>query len=107
MPINSRTALKRTTLPVGGGKDGLSPILVRKGEAVGYCVYSMHRRRDLYGEDVEAFRPERWADDPAAGPSLKSIGWAYIPFNAGPRACLGRMFPPSPLCLFQISLFGH
>jgi cytochrome P450 len=92
VPINSRTALKTTTLPVGGGKDGRSPILVRKGEAVGYCVYSMHRRCDLYGQDADVFRPERWEDDPVKGPNLKNIGWAYVPFNAGPRVCLGRTF---------------
>jgi cytochrome P450 len=50
----------------------------------------MHRRRDLFGEDAEVFRPERWEDDPAGGPDLKNIGWAYLPFNAGPRVCLGR-----------------
>lgn len=91
---------------MGGGKDGLSPILVRKGEAVGYCVYSMHRRRDLYGEDAEAFRPERWEDDPAEGPNLRNIGWGYIPFNAGPRACLGRMFPSLSPRVFCVSFHG-
>lgn len=90
VPVNSRTALKTTTLPVGGGNDGRAPILVHKGEAVGYCVYTMHRRRDLFGEDAEVFRPERWEDDPVDGPDLKNIGWAYLPFNAGPRVCLGR-----------------
>lgn len=74
-----------TTLPVGGGPDGRSPILVRPGEAVGYCVYAMHRRKDVYGEDAEDFRPERWGGD-----ELKDVGWAYLPFNGGPRLCLGR-----------------
>jgi len=45
----------------------------------------MHRRRDIYGDDAAQFRPERWLDD-----SLKDIGWAYLPFNGGPRICLGR-----------------
>lgn len=74
-----------TTLPTGGGEDGKSPILVRKGEAVGYCVYAMHRRTDLYGEDAHDFKPERWEND-----ALKDIGWGYLPFNGGPRICLGR-----------------
>lgn len=78
-----------TTLPVGGGADGKSPILVRRGEAVGYCIYAMHRRKDIYGPDAEKFRPERWEGD-----TLKDIGSAYLPFNGGPRICLGRM--PSP-----------
>ncbi|KAL1882906.1 hypothetical protein Daus18300_000544 [Diaporthe australafricana] len=87
VPVNSREALRLTTLPVGGGPDGKAPILVRPGQAVGYCVYSMHRRKDIYGEDADAFRPERWEEH-----SLKDVGWAYLPFNGGPRLCLGQDF---------------
>lgn len=78
-----------TTLPTGGGEDGKSPILLREGEAVGYCAYAMHRRKDLYGEDAEEFIPERWDDG-----KLKHIGWGYLPFNGGPRLCLGRKCCP-------------
>lgn len=74
-----------TALPTGGGPDGNAPILVRPGEGVGYCVYVMHRRKDLYGEDADEFRPERWEGD-----ALRDIGWGYLPFNGGPRLCLGR-----------------
>ena len=87
VPVNTRSPIKATTLPVGGGPDGKSPILVRKGEAVGYCVYAMHRRKDIYGEDADNFRPSRWEGD-----ELKNLGWAYLPFNGGPRICLGRKF---------------
>lgn len=85
-----RQALKPTILPLGGGTDGKSPILVRKGEAVGYCVYAMHRRKDLYGGDADEFRPDRWDNFSKQGPDLSHIGWGYLPFNGGPRACLGR-----------------
>ncbi|KAF1849641.1 cytochrome P450 52A11 [Cucurbitaria berberidis CBS 394.84] len=88
VPVNSRAALKTTTLPLGGGPDGQSPILIRKGEAVGYCVYAMHRRKDIYGEDALDFRPERWED----GQLLRDVGYGYLPFNAGPRVCLGQDF---------------
>lgn len=85
VPVNSREAIKLTTLPTGGGPDGKSPVLVRPGEGVGYPVYLVHRRKDLYGEDAEEFRPERWEDG-----SLDESGWGYLPFNKGPRLCLGR-----------------
>lgn len=88
VPINSRMALKTTTLPIGGGPDGQSPILVRQGEAVGYCVYAMHRRKDIYGNDACEFRPERWED----GKLLRDVGYGYLPFNGGPRVCLGQEF---------------
>lgn len=48
VPINFRAAVERTTLPTGGGPDGTAPVMVRKGELVGYCVYVMHRGKDIY-----------------------------------------------------------
>ena len=90
VPVNMRQTMKSTVLPVGGGPDGSSPILVRKWEAVSYSVYAMHRRKDLYGEDADQFRPDRWDPSSGKGPDLRNIGWGYLPFNGGPRICLGR-----------------
>ncbi|KAI3574010.1 n-alkane-inducible cytochrome P450 [Fusarium oxysporum f. sp. albedinis] len=84
VPVNSRSANKNTYLPVGGGPDGKDPVFVPKGQEVIYSVYSMHRLPEVFGLDATEFRPERWA-------SLKP-GWAYIPFNGGPRICPGQQF---------------
>ena len=90
IPSNSRQALSDTVLPLGGGKDGLSPILVRKGEVVTWDVHAMHRRKDFYGKDAECFRPERWLDtDDQNG---LRVGWEFLPFNGGPRICIGRTY---------------
>ncbi|KAK3080129.1 hypothetical protein LTS18_003049 [Coniosporium uncinatum] len=84
VPGNSRTALTDTVLPLGGGPDGRSPVFVPKGTIVGYNVYSMHRRSDFYGADALEFKPERWE-------TLRP-GWEYLPFNGGPRICLGQQY---------------
>lgn len=84
VPMNVRTAQVDTTLPVGGGKDGQSPIFVRKGQDIGYTVYLMHRRKDIWGPDAEIFKPERW--------ETRRPGWDYLPFNGGPRICIGQQF---------------
>lgn len=84
VPGNARTAEVDTILPLGGGEDGKSPIFVPKGQIVQYSVYAMHRRKDLYGEDAEEFKPERW--------ETYRPGWEYLPFNGGPRICLGQQF---------------
>ncbi|KAL8729878.1 MAG: hypothetical protein Q9166_004435 [cf. Caloplaca sp. 2 TL-2023] len=84
IPLNVRFANKTTWLPRGGGPDGDSPVLVRKGIGIGIVPYYMHRRKDIYGEDAMEYRPERWED-----PELADIGWAYMPFHGGPRLCLG------------------
>jgi len=49
-----------TILPVGGGADGKSPVFVAKGTQVNYQVWVMQRRKDIYGEDADEFKPERW-----------------------------------------------
>jgi cytochrome P450 len=87
VPLNNRTATKTTILPTGGGPDGHSPILVRKGELVVISQYVNSRRRNIFGPDADDFRPERWEGD-----ELSRIGWAYFPFSGGPRQCLGEDF---------------
>ena len=57
---NSRATLRETVLPLGGGKDGQSPLLLPKGTPTRFSPYSLHRREDIYGEDANEFRPERW-----------------------------------------------
>jgi cytochrome P450 len=84
IPFNRRCATKDTTLPRGGGKDGTSPIYIRKGQAVMYSTYVLHRRKDIWGEDAEIFNPDRWI--------RRKVTWEYIPFNGGPRTCIGQQF---------------
>lgn len=84
IPMNERIALRDTTLPRGGGEDGSYPIFVRKGIQVLIPAYAIQHRPDIWGEDAEEFRPERWEDH--------KIGWEWIPFGGGPRKCLGRKY---------------
>ncbi|KAJ5143678.1 Cytochrome P450 E-class CYP52 [Penicillium bovifimosum] len=84
VPFNRRSATRDTTLPRGGGPDGQDPVYVRKGQSVMYTTHVMHRRKDLWGPDADQFRPDRWAN--------RKAGWEYIPFNGGPRICIGQQF---------------
>lgn len=85
VPVNFRDATKDTTLPTGGGEDGTAPVFVGKGTTVVYMTYVTQRLKEFYGEDAAEFKPERWA-------SNQKLGWAYLPFNGGPRICLGQQF---------------
>ncbi|MCJ1469272.1 hypothetical protein MMC07_007905 [Pseudocyphellaria aurata] len=108
VPQNSRQALEDTILPVGGGKDGSSPIFVPKGHYAAWDLYSMHRRRDLYGEDADLFKPERWLDQKDRK-GLR-VGWEFLPFNGGPRICLGQQFALTEVSYTTIRLlqeFSH
>jgi len=84
VPMNSRRSIVDTTLPRGGGPAGTDPIFVPKGTEVNYSVYAMHRQPSLWGPDCEQFKPERW--------NTRKTGFEYLPFNGGPRICLGQQF---------------
>lgn len=59
------------------------------GTTLSFAVYSLHRN-EQYWDRPEEFLPERF--DPRI-PNQKPIDpYAYIPFSAGRRACLGMKF---------------
>ena len=74
-----REALCDTVLPVGGGTDGQSPILVEKGSTIALNTWSMNHDKDIWGDDVNEFKPERWID--------KHLTSTFVPFFTGPRIC--------------------
>src|SRR5436190_3173480 len=45
----------------------------------------MQRREDLFGPTVKDFDPSRWS-------KWTPVPWTYLPFNGGPRICLGQNF---------------
>ncbi|KAI1818133.1 cytochrome P450 alkane hydroxylase [Poronia punctata] len=92
VPVNTRTSTKHTVLPTGGGPDRTAPVLIPKGTAVAYSVYTLHRRPDLYGMDAECFRPERWDEDMPLFRDRTTQTYGYLPFSGGPRICLGMDF---------------
>ncbi|KAL9101839.1 MAG: hypothetical protein Q9163_002942 [Psora crenata] len=90
VPFNIRMSLRDTTLPTGGGPDGKQPIGVLKDTPIGYSTLYMHRRPELYPvlpglPHPHVFSPERWE-------RWQPKSWQYIPFNGGPRICIGQQF---------------
>lgn len=55
-----RLSGKDTTLPRGGGPDGMSPMFVPKNVGIRYSTYSLHRNPALFGDDANEFNPDRW-----------------------------------------------
>lgn len=88
VPANFRYSVRDTTLPTGGGPNHDQPIFVAKGTRVMYTVFAMHRCKKYWGEDANEFRPDRWDDVSGHG----AHQWDFLPFNGGPRICLGQMF---------------
>lgn len=53
---------------------------IPEGTVVSVPSYSIHRDKAIWGEDVEAFRPERWFERNQA-----DIQKTFNPFSVGPR----------------------
>lgn len=52
--------------------------------------YIQHMDRDVWGEDADEFKPERWLD--SSGPAQSVSPYSYMPFSRGPRDCIGSRF---------------
>ncbi|ELU45646.1 cytochrome P450 monooxygenase [Rhizoctonia solani AG-1 IA] len=73
-----------TVLEVCGEKFG-------PGSVLSVPSFTIHRDQAVWGEDVEAFRPERWIEagtDVQAGVGTGPMAKAFNPFSYGPRAHL-------------------
>ncbi|KAK1498277.1 cytochrome P450 [Colletotrichum tamarilloi] len=87
LPVNVRFAIRTTILPRGGGPDGESPVLLRKGVGLGWSAYHLHRNEAIYGPDACVYRPSRWED----GDLIRKAGLGgFLDFHGGPRVCLGK-----------------
>jgi cytochrome P450 len=68
---------------VGTAPFELGPYRFPAATRVIQSAYVTHRNPELYPEPA-AFKPERWA-------TIKPDSYAYCPFSAGARVCLGSM----------------
>ena len=67
--------------------DEVSGFAISKGMLIGICPFTLHRNAD-YWENPEGFDPERFTPERTAGRAR----YAYLPFGAGPRFCIGSAF---------------
>ncbi|RPA80792.1 CYP52A18 [Ascobolus immersus RN42] len=90
VPDNMRYAVEDTYIPRGGGPDQMSPVFLQKGQPVNYNVYAMQRDPRIWGPNAAKFIPERWEK---GHPEYRKTGaWEYLPFNGGPRICIGQQY---------------
>ncbi|PKI67078.1 hypothetical protein CRG98_012499 [Punica granatum] len=61
----------------------------------------MGRMKNLWGEDAEDFKPERWLRDGIFQPESP---YKFAAFNAGPRICLGKDFAYRQMKIVSMAL---
>lgn len=90
------------------------------GTIVGCSAWVLHRNEEVFGPDVEAYRPERWLVGEREGEGksegearVKAMNGMMLQFGMGSRTCIGKNISlleiyklvPSMLRRFEVSLF--
>ncbi|CAI5442490.1 unnamed protein product [Caenorhabditis angaria] len=81
---NSRNCMKTTQV---------GDFLIEKGTGIQIDTWTLHHDPQIWGEDVEEFKPERFIEPSV---DLKSC---YLPFGLGPRQCIGMRLANTTLKL--------
>ena len=56
----------------------------------------MHSDPEFWGPEADRFNPERWEG--------RKLGFNYLPFNAGPRICIGQQFALAEIAYVTVRL---
>lgn len=63
----------------------LNNYTIPAGAVVSMHIYSLHRNEDVFPDPL-VYKPERFEIDE----SIKRHPFAFVPFSAGPRNCIGK-----------------
>ncbi|KAJ7023152.1 cytochrome P450 [Mycena alexandri] len=100
VPFNTRSTIQPALFQ---SSNGGPPIYVPAGTRVPFATLLMHRRTDLWGPDALKFDPDRFLDE-RLHKYLTSNPFIFLPFNAGPRICLGQQFAYHEASFFLVRL---
>ncbi|KAJ7689971.1 cytochrome P450 [Mycena rosella] len=103
VPFNMRSTTTPVVLPsTTGGK----PLYLPANSKMPFSVLVMHRRTDLWGPDAAQWDPERFIDE-RLHKHLTPNPFIFLPFNAGPRICLGQQFAYHEASFFLVRLLQN
>lgn len=100
VPFNFRCTTQDVIWPAPRGGQ---PFFIPAGTRAIYSVFAMHRRTDLWGQDALEFDPDRFLDE-RMKKYLVPNPFIFLPFNAGPRICLGQQFAYNEISFMTIRL---
>jgi len=98
VPLSPRVAERDTTLL--GER-------IPQGTVVLTVVEAFNRDESLWGEDADAFRPERWLGEGREGSGGAVSNYAMLSFGAGPGACIGQGYARVMVAVMVASLVSR
>lgn len=99
MRLHSTSAIGLPRIVVGEAGVDFDDAHFPAGSVLSVPSYTIHHLREIWGDDVEDFRPDRWL---SLTPRQKS---AFNPFSYGPRACVGQNVAIMELQIIMATVF--
>lgn len=81
------TGLSSKVVPKGG--DTINGVFVPGGTNIGWAVWAVFRSKEIWGDDANEFRPDRWLIDDKTRLKEMDAVWELI-FSHGKWHCLGK-----------------
>lgn len=81
--------------------NSLDGLYVPKGVDIVLPIAIIHRKPELWGDDANMFKPERFSNGIG---KAATHPMAFLPFSVGPRTCIGQTFALSEAKLILASL---
>ena len=78
-------------------------VKIPKGTQIDVMIHAVHRSRQIWGDDVDEFKPERW--DALTGDAASNF--AFESFLQGPRICIGRNVALATVKAALVELVRH
>jgi cytochrome P450 len=106
VPFEIKQCQVDTTLPDG--------TFLSKNSIIVWCIWAMNRSRDIWGDEAESFRPERWLSSAATTPEgeiekgvklITKSAFDFPVFNGGPRSCLGKKMAELMACWVLVQVW--
>ena len=80
--------------------------IIPAGTTISISPWAMHRSREVWGDDADEFKPERWLSQESTSKVVPTANGSHITFGFGPRSCIARKFAEAELNCIIAALFG-
>ncbi len=95
---NARCCLEDCTLVTSNG----DKVVVPKGTNIYLAHNLIHEDAQLWGNDAQEFKPERFLDA-----SVSIDPYKYCPFGAGQRSCIGKRFAELEMVMCTVKMVSN
>lgn len=80
---------------------------VPRGTKIIISPWAVNYSKELWGEDAEEFKPERWMAPGQANAGGASSNYSFLTFLHGPRSCIGERFAKAELAALLGAFVGR